>query len=351
MQGPRDEGQVIFIEMSLEVSIILPVYNAAHSVKAAVRSCLEQGYRDFELIIIDDGSTDETPVLIREMAGKDKRIKILHHPHKGIVSALNDGIAAASGIYIARMDADDVMYPERIRRQAEFLDENPQTGLVSCLVEHGGHPELQEGYARYIHWINSLTEADEISLNRFVESPLAHPSVMFRKVLIEKYGAYREGDFPEDYELWLRWMDAGVQVKKIPKQLLFWSDLSGRLSRMDERYSPEAFNRIKTDYLVRFLKEKINGRKIWLCGAGRGTRRKSDLLLNSGLIFGGYIDVDPLKEGKSFNGLEVCGVEGIPDKKEAYLVSYVGTRGARDEIRRDLLLRGFEEGNDFVMAG
>lgn len=334
-----------------KVSIVLPVYNAANSISAAVRSCLEQSCENFELIIIDDGSTDDTANILREISEKDPRVKIISNLHKGIVAALNDGIAAAEGIYIARMDADDLMYPERIQKQIKFLDENPHAGLVSCLVEHGGHPELQEGYARYIHWINSTTTAEEISLNRFVESPLAHPSVMFRKALVEKHGGYREGDFPEDYELWLRWMDAGVLMEKIPQQLLFWSDLAGRLSRMDERYSPEAFNRIKTDYLARFLREKINGRKIWLCGAGRGTRRKSDLLFNYEFSFGGYIDVDPLKTGKSFNGLDVYGVEGIPDKKDAYLVSYVGTRGAREEIRRDLKLRGFEEGKDFIMAG
>ena len=337
--------------MPVKVSVILPVYNASQSIEIAVRSCLEQSYPGFELILVEDGSTDETPAILSRISETDKRIRIFFRPHGGIVDALNSGIAESRGEFIARMDADDVMYPERLSKQLEFLDENPHTGLVSCLVEHGGHPELQEGYARYIHWINSMTGAEEISVNRFVESPLAHPSVMFRRTLVEKHGGYRSGNFPEDYELWLRWMDAGVQMEKIPQQLLFWSDLSGRLSRIDERYSPEAFNKIKTDYLIRFLEKKINGRKIWLCGAGRGTRRKSDLLFDSEFSFGGYIDVDPLKTGKSFNGLEVYGVEGIPDKREAYLVSYVGTRGARDEIRRDLMLRGYEEGKDFVMAG
>jgi glycosyltransferase involved in cell wall biosynthesis len=333
------------------VSIILPAYNAAQTIEAAVRSCLQQSYPDFELIIIDDGSTDETAVVMNRLFETDQRIRLFFSEHAGIVASLNLGISEAAGKYIARMDADDVMYPERIEKQIESLEKNQDIGLVSCLVEHGGNAKSQEGYATYVHWINSITAPEEISLNRFVESPIAHPSVMFRKELAEKHGDYRDGDFPEDYELWLRWMDAGVRMGKIPKQLLFWNDLPERLSRLDERYSNEAFNRIKTNYLIRFLQDKINGRKIWLCGAGRGTRKKSDLLLESDYEFGGYLDVDPKKTGKIFNGLSVSEAEDMPAKEEAYIVSYVGTRGARDEIRRMLQRRDFEEGKDFVMAG
>jgi glycosyltransferase involved in cell wall biosynthesis len=338
--------------MSQQVSIILPVFNAEQTIGSAVASCVEQSYPDFELIIVDDGSTDETKSILEQISRTDSRIRhISNSENKGIVASLNRGIEESRGSFIARMDADDVMYPERITKQAEFLGSHPDIGLVSCLVEHGGDAKTQEGYATHVHWINSIMVPGEIALNRFVESPLAHPSVMFRKELVEKHGGYRAGDFPEDYELWLRWMDAGVKMGKVPRQLLFWNDLSGRLSRLDERYSDEAFNRIKTNYLVQFLEDKVKGRKIWLCGAGRGTRKKSDLLFESNLSFGGYLDVDPKKTGKVFNGLRVSEAEDMPGKEEAYVISYIGTRGARDEIRRMLWRRGYKEGDDFVMAG
>ncbi|MEO5641691.1 MAG: glycosyltransferase [Bacteroidia bacterium] len=337
--------------MAVKVSILLPVYNAAETIAAAMTSCLQQSFNDFELVLVDDGSTDKTAELIQQFSKSDNRIRIISNPHKGIVEALNIGIANAQGNFIARMDADDVMYPERLANQVKALEQHKEFGLVSCLVEHGGNAKSQEGYATHVNWINSIITPDEIALNRFVESPISHPSVMFRKELVEKYGGYRGGDFPEDYELWLRWMDAGVVMGKVPQQLLFWNDLSERLSRIDDRYSNEAFNRIKTNYLVRFLQDKIKGRKIWLCGAGRGTRKKSDSLLESGYTFGGYLDVDPKKTGKVFNGLPVLEAEDMPSKEDAYIVSYVGTRGARDEIRRMLRRKYFTEGKDFVMAG
>lgn len=335
------------------VSIILPVYNAAPSIKAAINSCLAQTFSDFELIIIDDGSTDDTLSILKKLASNDNRIKIISNPHKGIVESLNLGILESKGNFIARMDADDEMFPQRIEKQIEFLKNNPSIGLVSCLVEHGGDSKSQEGCALHVNWINSIITSEEIELNRFVESPIAHPSVLFRKEICDQHGSYRDGNFPEDYELWLRWMDEGIKIAKLPEILLRWNDLPKRLSRTDARYSNEAFQRIKAGYLAEFITEQIksNGRKLWLCGAGRITRQKSAFLIASGLEIGGFVDVDPNKIGKVLNGFPVISLEELPNKKESYVVSYVGNRGAREDIRRDLKIRGLVEGMDFVMAG
>ena len=335
------------------VSIILPVYNAAPSIKAAINSCLAQTFSDFELIIIDDGSTDDTLSILKKLASNDNRIKIISNPHKGIVESLNLGILESKGNFIARMDADDEMFTQRIEKQIEFLKNNPSIGLVSCLVEHGGDSKSQEGYALHVNWINSIITSEEIELNRFVESPIAHPSVLFRKKICEKHGMYREGNFPEDYELWLRWMDEGIKIAKLPEILLRWNDLPKRLSRTDARYSNDAFQRIKAGYLAEFITEQIksNRRKLWLCGAGRITRQKSAFLIASGLEIGGFVDVDPNKIGKVLNGFPVISLEELPEKEKSYVVSYVGNRGAREDIRRDLKIRGLVEGMDFVMAG
>lgn len=181
------------------VSVVLPVYNGAHTLDAAIDSLLSQTEQSLQLVIVDDGSTDRSATLIRKWAAKDERVYPVFARHKGIVAALNTGLSKATAPYIARMDADDISMPQRLQKQADFLDANPDFGLVSCLIKHLGNKETQTGYARYVSWVNSLTTNKEITRNRFIESPLAHPSVMFRKQLIHKFGEYRNGAFIVSY--------------------------------------------------------------------------------------------------------------------------------------------------------
>ena len=135
------------------------------------------------------------------------------------------------------------------------------------------------GYARYVKWINSLIFQEDIFVNRFVESPVAHPSVMFEKALVQQYGAYREGNFPEDYELWLRWMHKGVKFGKVNRPLLLWNDHPKRLSRKDARYASFSFYKIKAFYLAAWLKEK-NIREVAIWGGGKQSAKRAFLLEN-----------------------------------------------------------------------
>lgn len=316
----------------------------------AIESCLEQSYTDCELVLLDDGSADNSGAVAERYLSQRNSIRLIRLNHVGIAQAFNEGMQAASGKFIARMDADDVMHPDRIRKQVEFLEANPDVGLVSCLVNYGGDRRKQEGYARHVDWINSLVTPDEIALNRFVDSPVCNPSVMFRKELVEQYGGAVNGNFPEDYEMWLRWMDAGVQFAKIPETLFTWNDLPTRLTRTDARYSSDAFERAKTRYLSRFIrKNNFSNRPVYLCGTGRITRRKSDHLVEDGLTISGYIDIDPAKIGTTYNELPVIGLSDLP--AAAYIVNYVSVRGAREGLRELFTKQGLNEGLDFISAG
>src|SRR6266567_120076 len=262
-----------------KVSIVMPVRNAAGTLPVALESVRCQTFADWELVAVDDSSNDETAEILASVARADPRIRILTQPACGIAEALQRGCAAACGEFIARLDADDWSPPERLLWQLEFFERHPQLGVVSCRVKHGGDPTAQAGYAAHVAWINSLLTPGDIALRRFVESPVAHPSVMFRSVLLQEHGGYQSGDFPEDYELWLRWMDAGVQFGKVDAELLHWNDVSTRLSRTDQRYRPDAFYRIKCAYLARWLKRQVEpAREIWLWGAGRITRQRFRVL-------------------------------------------------------------------------
>lgn len=333
------------------VSVVMPVRNAAATAARAVRSVLEQTHDDLELIVVDDGSTDETVRAVHAAAAGDRRLHLLERGPGGIVAALNAGLAAARGRLVARMDADDEMRPRRLEAQVELLRERPDIGVASTLVEFGGDRARAQGYALHVDWVNTLIEPEEIALQRFVESPVAHPSVTFRRELVERHGGYVDSDEPEDYELWLRLLDAGVRFAKVPEVLFRWNDSPARLSRTSPRCTPDAFYRCKCRYLARWLRGHVEAdRGIWLWGAGRTTRRRFDGLAAAGVRLAGFVDIDPRKIGQTVGGLVVRSPDDLPARCDAFVIGGVGARGARALIRERLEGSGFAEGEDFLLA-
>lgn len=334
------------------ITVLLPVWNGEATLASALDSLVEQTFSDFELLVIDDGSTDASPAIAAACAARDARVRVLTLPHGGIVAALNAGLAAASAPLIARMDADDQSAPTRLARQFERLQADPELGLVSCLVAHGADPERDTtGYAYYVDWINQHVTPEAIARVRFAESPLAHPSVMFRRELVERHGGYREGNFPEDYELWLRWLEAGVQMAKVPETLLVWNDRPDRLSRTAPACGLEAIYELKTAYLARHL-AAVNPAhpEIVIWGAGKTSRKRAALLEAHGVRIKAYIDIDPKREGKTVRGMPIHMPSAITDPSFGFVVSYVGKRGAWSTIQPPLIARGYVEGEHFLMA-
>jgi glycosyltransferase involved in cell wall biosynthesis len=332
------------------VSVVMPVRNAARTVAAAIASIRAQTFPDWELLVVDDGSTDESPAIAIAAASTDTRIRALHSPGSGIVAALQGGLAAARGRFIARMDADDESLPKRLAVQVELMEAQPDLGVVGCRVRFGGDAEASRGYALHVAWSNTLITPAEIALNRFIEAPLAHPSVIFQRDLLASCGGYRDGAFPEDYELWLRWHEVGVRFAKTPEELLVWHDPPARLSRTGARYAPAAFYAVKAEYLAREIAGSIRGRAVWIWGAGRLTRVRAELLCRHGVEIHGYIDIDRKKWGRVLGGRRVIGPEEIPTPCDALVLGYVGKRGARELIRRHLTAQDYREGIDFWMA-
>lgn len=332
------------------ISVILPVRDAAATLGMALDSLRAQTRPDWECLIMDDGSTDDSPALAARLSAEDRRFRLFARPHRGLVAALNAGLAEARGHFIARLDADDACAPERFAWQASWLERDNALGLVSCQVRFGGDRQRQAGFARHVDWLNSLLTPEAIARNRFIESPVAHPSVMFRRELVERWGGYRDGPFPEDYELWLRWLEQGVRFAKVPRELLLWTDRPDRLSRRNPRYSPRAFAAVKAPYLARAIRRSQRGRALWIWGAGRETRRRLTGLLAEGLTVSGFIDVDRNKWGRHRDGRLVVGPDQLPRPTEALVLAHVGKLGARELIRGRLVAAGFKEERDFWVA-
>jgi len=186
------------------VSCVLPVYNGAMYLEEAIQSVLRQTFPDFELIIVDDGSTDRTGEIIAEAAKRDRRIISLRQDNAGIVAALNAGLRVARGRYIARMDADDICLPNRFAFQVAYLDEHPVCVLVGGLVEgfsSAGSEGIHSGGRHRRTDLKCFPPKVAVSI---------HPLIMIRREIIEQLGGYRNL-FPhaEDYDLFLRLVPFG----------------------------------------------------------------------------------------------------------------------------------------------
>ncbi|MBX3348220.1 MAG: glycosyltransferase family 2 protein [Nitrospira sp.] len=180
------------------VSVLLPVYNAASYVQEAIESILRQTYRNFELIVVDDGSTDESGRVIQTIT--DPRIRVVHQPNRGLSAALNRAIEMAQGVYLARQDADDLSLPQRLDRQVDFLEAHPAVGMVGTWAEvRTDTPKSDNVYA-------PPTDNHLLKFELLFDNPFIHSSVMIRKHVLVCVGVYTQEASvrAEDYDLWSR---------------------------------------------------------------------------------------------------------------------------------------------------
>lgn len=182
-----------------KVSVIMAVYNSEKFLKEAIESILNQTFKDFEFIIIDDGSTDRSGEILEDYAKKDSRIKVFHQENMGLTKSLNKAIKLAKGEYIARMDADDISMPERLEEQIQFLDQNPQVALLGT-----GYYEI-DTFGKVIKKKRPPTSDTELRRVLIKYNPFFHASVMIRKNALQELRLYDENlKYAQDYDLWLR---------------------------------------------------------------------------------------------------------------------------------------------------
>ncbi len=329
------------------VSVLLPVRNATPWLAECLASLARQSLTDHEVVAVDDGSDDGSGELLDRRAAADPRIRVIHRPTRGLVAALNHGLDRCRAPLVARMDADDISHPRRLELQAAELASHPDVAVVSCLVRHFPRHRVERGFSLYEEWLNSLVTDDDIACERFVESPVAHPSVMVRTATLRDAGGWRDVGWAEDYDLWLRLLQDGVRFAKIGRALFFWREHGARLTRTDTRYSVASFLRCKAHFLARG--PLAGGRPVVLWGAGRTGRRMSTLLTREGIDVAAVVDIDPAKIGRRLRGAPIIDPGELGDHltREVVVLAAVASRGARGLIRARLLDFGLVEGSTF----
>jgi GT2 family glycosyltransferase len=327
------------------VSILIPARNAAATLDESLGSLVAQTLTDWEAVVVDDGSTDETPALLARWARREPRARVLPNPGPpGIVGALNAGLAAAAAPTIARMDADDVCLPGRLESQWKRLQAG-DAAVIGCRVRYFPADRVRDGARRYESWLNSLITPAEHDRDMFVECPLAHPTLMLPTALLRDLGGYRDAGWPEDYDLLLRLWAEGRRMAKVPEVLLHWREGPGRTSRTHPAYSEAALLRCK----VHYLRERcLRGRPALIFGAGPVGKALARELLRQGAAPAGFVDVDPRKVGQTVHGVPVLDQEaGCALPGAAFGLVALGQPGAREAARALLLAAGRREGEEF----
>ena len=329
------------------VSVLLPVFNGAEYLKPCLESLERQTLSNFEVVAVDDGSTDDSGEILTNWACRDRRFRVLQRAHCGLIQTLNEGLKACRSFLVARMDADDIAHPERLRLQVNLLENSPEISVASSLVQHFPSHRIRDGFRLYDQWINSLSSDEAMRRERFVESPVGHPSVMFRREVVAAAGGYRDRGWPEDYDLWLRLFEAGKVFAKVPRILLFWRERSNRLSRIDSRYSGRAFLRCKAHFFARG--PGAEGTSIVLWGAGPNGKKLHRFLGEEGVPIKAVIDIDSSKIGGRIRGSQVLPPAALPGllDERTVVVAAVASRGARQLIRSRLVSLDLTEGQDF----
>jgi len=242
--------------MTPKISVLLPAFNAQAHLRESIESILAQTFEDFELLIINDGSTDQSLEIMSSF--DDSRIRIINQANAGLPVSLNRAISLSQGIYLARQDADDISLPNRLAEQVQYLDANPQCALLGSWADIILENTPTDRYLRHPH-LNG-----DIQIKLFFFNCFVHSSVMIRKSALNQSGLYpeeKEKFPPEDYDLWLR-IAKDFEVANLPQTLLLYRELPNSISRaklevMQERARLMSLHAIKEVLRPPFADEDI----------------------------------------------------------------------------------------------
>lgn len=327
---------------------MLPFRDAESTLEEALDSILVQCGVRLEVIAVDDGSRDESSAIAARLAARHSALRIVRTEGIGIARALQLAAQQARSELLARMDGDDIAHEERLAKQLDALSRQPELAVLGTQVSCFPESEVGEGLQRYVTWQNELLAPEDHARQLFVESPLCHPSIVVRRAAFEAVGGYRHGDFPEDYDLFLRLDAAGYALAKVPEVLLRWRHHAARATITDARYDRTRFLAAKAPHLARRLLAFERPIDFW--GAGVTGKRIVRALEPYGVRAARFIDIDPDKIGRTARGAPIISSADVTPPCGRTVVVAVAARGARKLVRSQLAALGYREGVDYLCA-
>ncbi len=292
------------------ISILLPVFNAAPFLGECLDSTLAQTYTDWELIAINDFSTDESPAILQSYANQDHRIQVLQNEEKGIIPALKLALQSSSGSYITRMDADDKMATHKLEALQCLLKQCGEGYVATGLVNYFSEQPLGNGYKKYEKWLNQLTTKASNFSEIYKECVIPSPCWMLSKNDLRRIGGFDLDIYPEDYDLCFRMYEMSLKVATEKSVLHYWRDHSNRASRNDPHYSDNSFLDLKLSYFLKLDYNKKQTLVLW--GAGKKGKQIAKYLVKQSINFQWVCDT-PTKWGHQIHGVVLENYEPISD--------------------------------------
>ncbi|MEO8772990.1 MAG: glycosyltransferase [Gelidibacter sp.] len=326
------------------ISILTPFKNSSQFLTACLKSIINQTYSHWELLIVDDHSTDDSYALVASFAQKDKRIKLLKNTGKGIIDALNLAFKNSSGQLITRMDSDDIMGSDKLKIMSEDLKTHGKGFLALGMVNYFHEGTLGEGYSNYEKWLNNLTKTGTNYTEIYKECVIPSPCWMIHRQDLVVCGAFDHTTYPEDYDLAFRFYKHGLKCIPSGHVLHHWRDYDTRTSRTDENYADNRFLKLKMNYFMEL--DYDFSRPLVLWGAGFKGKFSAKLLKKNKVPFI-WICNNPKKIGKHIYTIELDSIASLSELIAPQVIITVANKTAQKKIRNILENQQLVKAHDY----
>jgi len=311
------------------ISILIPFRNTEGFLSECLDSIVEQTYLNWEVIAINDHSTDNSQKVVEGFSKKDKRIKSYQNSGKGIIEALRLAYAKSKGKLITRMDSDDIMTPNKLMVSAQALFKFGKGHLAVGQVKYFSDRGIGDGYARYEKWLNELTKKGRNYSGIYKECVIPSPCWMTFREDFDLCGAFEPDRYPEDYDLAFRFREQGLKCIPCEQVLHYWRDYDNRTSRTSEHYAQNYFFDLKLFYFLKLDFDQMRPLVIW--GAGTKGKTTAKTLLEEQIEFTWICD-NPNKIGKSIYGVEMKPFEFLSQMENPQSIITVANEEAQNVI-------------------
>ena len=308
----------------------MPFKNTANYIGDCIESIMNQSFQNWELLSVNDHSSDGSESIIEEFAALDDRIQLMDNNGNGIIEALRTAYQQANGLYISRMDSDDLMKPEKLAHMVSQLDKSGQGHVALGQVMYFSEQGISEGYRKYEKWINHLTSEGSNYTEIYKECVIPSPSWMVFKTDLDRCGAFEPDRYPEDYDLTFRFRKSQLKCLPCKEVLHLWRDYPNRTSRTSENYAQNSFLELKIHYFLEL--DYDANRPLTLWGAGDKGKTIAKLLNEAEISFHWLCD-NPRKIGKKIYGSELLPYQNLKKFKKPQSIISVANPDAQLEIK------------------